>query len=444
MKRNAWPKGAQATARSGVLAAIDLSVSALHAVRAKFETSGDPLARATARCDRLDEQVRALEQLVALLLARLKRVPVRQRPHFTPSERNEILMLMVKMGWTTKQIARRVLVAAETISSWRRALRTTGTEAFIAPRQPINKFNDAVAVVVKTMHAAATHLGKRAEAAQLLHAGLKISASSVWRLKQRRTPTPPKPMPAPKSPAHSPVTASSSDAVRKPPQRVTAKRANHVWHIDSTVVTVRHTPVANILAPACWPMAWHVVVVVDHFTRGFVGFGVFKKAPTGAQVARVLKRAAVDAGTAPAHIISDRGAPFMSSDYDEWCAQNKVRQRYGAIGQHGSIAVVERFIRTLKREHLRRLLIPRALVASIRDYQRWYNEHRPHSFLGGLTPDEKQRGQPYPISRRRFEPRANYPIDQADTHVVRADLELHVEHLNGHRHLPLFTLRAAA
>ena len=48
-------------------------------------------------------------------------------------------------------------------------------------------------------------------------------------------------------------------------------------------------------------------------------------------------------------------------------------------------------------------------------------------------------------------PRHNAPvvagplhIDQADTHVVRADLELHVEHLNGHRHLPLFTLRAAA
>lgn len=202
-----------------------------------------------------------------------------------------------------------------------------------------------------------------------------------------------------------------------------------------------------MLAPAVWPMAWHIVVVVDHFTRGFVGFGVFPKAPTGAQVARVLKHAAVDAGTAPAHIISDRGAPFMSSDYDEWCTENKVRQRYGAIGQHGSIAVVERFIKTLKREHLRRVLIPlrrRDLVASIADYQRWYNQHRPHTFLGGLTPDEKRRAQPHPISRRRFEPRANYPIDENDEHVVRADLELHVEHPNGHRHLPIFTLRAAA
>ena len=310
------------------------------------------------------------------------------------------------------------------------------------------------------MHAAATHLGKRAEAAQLLHAGLKISASSVWRLKRRKTATQPEPTPAPKSPDPTPEQASTPKAPQKPPQRVTARHANHVWHVDSTMITVRHTPIANILAPACWPMTWHVVVVVDHFTRAFVGFGVFKKPPTGAHVTRVLKRAALDAGTAPAHIISDRGAPFMSSDYDEWCTQNKVRQRYGAIGQHGSIAVVERFIKTLKREHLRRVLVPlshRELVASIADYQRWYNLHRPHTFNDGLTPDEKRRAAPHPISLRRIEPRERYlpgdqllqcgkryPIDQTDTHVVRADLVLHVEHFNGHRHLPIFTLRAAA
>ena len=445
MKRNAWPKGTRTLARIAVLAAIDIGVSALHTVRARFEVSGDPLARATAKCDRLDEQVRALEKVIALLLARLGRVPIPRRPHYTRDERNDIVTLQATMGWTTKQTARRVLVAAETISNWRRALRTKGTEAFIAPRQPINKFGDAVAHVVKTVHAAAPWLGKRAEAAHLLRAGLKISASSVWRLKQREPPTQPEPTQAPKSPASASEHASTAEAPQKPPQRVTAKRANHVWHIDSTAITLRHTPIANMLAAACWPMTWHVVVVVDHFSRAFVGFGVFKRAPTGAQVVRVLKRAAVDAGTAPAHIISDRGAPFMSSDYDAWCTQNKVRQRYGAIGQHGSIAVVERFIKTFKREHLRRLLIPlspRALVASIRDYQRWYNLHRPHSFLGGLTPDEKRRDQP--ISRRRFEPRANYPIDQNDALVVRADLEPCVEHFNGHRHLPIITLRAAA
>jgi transposase InsO family protein len=195
---------------------------------------------------------------------------------------------------------------------------------------------------------AATHLGKRAEAAQLQHAGLKVSASSVWSLNQRKTPTQAKrtPAPAPKSSEPAPEPAPTPKAPQKPPQRVTAKRANHVWHVDSTVITVRHTPIANIIAPARWPMTWHVVVVVDHFTRAFVGFGVFKKAPTGARVVRVLKHAAVDAGTAPrAHHQRPR-APFMSSDYDEWCTQNKVRQRYGAIGQHGSIAVVERFIKT--------------------------------------------------------------------------------------------------
>ena len=104
-------------------------------------------------------------------------------------------------------------------------------------------------------------------------------------------------------------------------------------------------------------------------------------------------------------------------------------------------------VKTLKREHLRRVLVPlshRELVASIADYQRWYNLHRPHTFNDGLTPDEKRRAAPHPISLRRIEPRERYPIDPNDSHVVRAELELHVEHFKGHRHLPIFTLRAAA
>lgn len=275
MKRNTWPKGSKSVARVGLFAAIDLGVSALHIVRARFESSGDPLACATARCDRLDEQVRALEKVVALLRARLERVPVQRRPHYTPEERNEIVTLMTTMGWTTKQIARRVLLSSETISKWKRQLRTVGTEAFIAPRQPINTFSDAVAHVVKTMHAAATHLGKRTQAAELLHASLKISASTVWRLKQRKTPTQPVPRRAPTSTAPMAEMGSTAKATQKPPQRVTARR-----HVDSTVITVRHTPVANILAPACWPMTWHVVVVVDHhFTRGFVGSACSRRPP---------------------------------------------------------------------------------------------------------------------------------------------------------------------
>jgi hypothetical protein len=64
----------------------------------------------------------------------------------------------------------------------------------------------------------------------------------------------------------------------------------------------------------------------------------------------------------------------------------------GAIGKQGSIAVVERFIKTLKLEGLRMLavvpLLRRALQRELSLYGQWYNEARPHTTLAGATPEE--------------------------------------------------------
>jgi hypothetical protein len=41
-----------------------------------------------------------------------------------------------------------------------------------------------------------------------------------------------------------------------------------------------------------------------------------------------------------------------------WCKRKGIRPRFGAVGKYGSIAVVERFIRTLKDECTRRIVVP--------------------------------------------------------------------------------------
>ena len=67
------------------------------------------------------------------------------------------------------------------------------------------------------------------------------------------------------------------------------------------------------------------------------------------------------------------------------------RPRYGAIGQHGSIAVVERVILTIKcllsglpYVPYRREAFLKELTASVE----WCNQSRPHTWLGGRTPNE--------------------------------------------------------
>jgi hypothetical protein len=75
----------------------------------------------------------------------------------------------------------------------------------------------------------------------------------------------------------------------------------------------------------------------------------------------------------------------------------------------------------------------------------WYNEYRPHSWLGGATPHEMY----FQIARARdgprLETRANWPLDEEI--MLRdpkgAAVELVVTPLEGRPHLPLVELKAA-
>ena len=89
-----------------------------------------------------------------------------------------------------------------------------------------------------------------------------------------------------------------------------------------------------------------------------------------------------------------------------------IRPRFGAVGQHGSIAVVERFIQTVKVECTRRLLVSfraKTFRQELLWFAVWYNQHRPHTKLGGGTPDEICFSQRSVNQSPRFEPRALWP-----------------------------------
>ena len=86
--------------------------------------------------------------------------------------------------------------------------------------------------------------------------------------------------------------------------------------------------------------------------------------------------------------------------------------RYGAVGRHGSVAVVERVIGTLKREGLRHIKVPFRGADFCREVAllvEWYNEHRPHTGLAGATPNETYEGLRPGNRRPRIEPRPGWP-----------------------------------
>jgi hypothetical protein len=63
----------------------------------------------------------------------------------------------------------------------------------------------------------------------------------------------------------------------------------------------------------------------------------------------MLGRAVAAAGKAPRHIVCDQGRQSRCDGFKRWCRRKGIKPpRYGAIGKHGSLAVIERLILTLK------------------------------------------------------------------------------------------------
>ena len=93
----------------------------------------------------------------------------------------------------------------------------------------------------------------------------------------------------------------------------------------------------------------------------------------------------------PKYTVSDQGTEF-GEEYLEWCDDHDVGARIGAVGRHGSIAVIERFIRSMKDECFRRTIVPlglRRFRDELSSYVVWFNQQRPHTALGGRTPEER-------------------------------------------------------
>ena len=65
-----------------------------------------------------------------------------------------------------------------------------------------------------------------------------------------------------------------------------------------------------------------------------------------------------NAGANPKYIICDKGQQFWCDAFKGWCDRQGITPRFGAVGQHGSIALIERFILTFKNACIRGVLVP--------------------------------------------------------------------------------------
>jgi transposase InsO family protein len=422
--------------------AISLAHYALVYTRGWAANGSNDRVRLTAKADQLEQEVALDREEIRIKDTRMAAIPPARRPHYQPTERLAILELRAARGWSQAQTAEVFQVTEATIASWSKRLDEQGPDALLLTSEPVNKFPDFVRYVVQRLQTLCPRLGKVKIAQILARAGLHLGATTIARIRTAR-PIPP--------------TTRSVDT-KPSTRRVTAKHPNHVWHVDLTTVPTAAGFWASWLPfalPQCWPFCWWLAVVLDHFSRRVIGFARFKTQPTSEQLRQFLARVLTRVGRVPKHLVTDCGTQFCCDAFKSWCRRLGIRQRFGAVGKRGSIAVIERSIGTLKRDCARLLafvpLCRRSFHHELQLFVNWYNSERPHMTLQGATPDEIYFGRRPACRRPRFEPRAGWPRASpcARPRVLvkgqpGAQLELHVEFVAHRRNLPLVRVTRAA
>ena len=89
------------------------------------------------------------------------------------------MSLRAAEGWTATQTSKEFLLTAPTVASWTRRLDENGPGALVRTPEPVNRFPDFVALLVRKLKTALPSMGKVRIAQVLARAGLVLSASTV-------------------------------------------------------------------------------------------------------------------------------------------------------------------------------------------------------------------------------------------------------------------------
>jgi transposase InsO family protein len=345
-----------------------LVVSARWAARSR----GLSLERACARSEagrvaQLEARVMVLEDAVAFRDARLEAMARRlgeERPRrpYPLVDRLRLLWLIEYYQIPKRRVKETFGVARSSVHRWLKAFQKGKDGGRRGATEPFNKTPREIAQLIWDIFAWNPMWGRHRMAMTLWALGVFISATTVRDILLR-----------PRPQASTPVPAQEKEAGK--PRQIIARCPNHVWSVDP----------ARVWRWGVWP-TW-VLVAIDHFSRAAMAV-VPLEGPNAGWVIDALEQAFLRHGP-PKHLISDQEGIFTGEVFAKLLRDWDIKHRLGAVGKHGSIAVTERLIWTLKREWLARVVLIRGLdhlSQLLADFEVYYNQHRCHQRLQGATP----------------------------------------------------------
>jgi transposase InsO family protein len=131
-----------------------------------------------------------------------------------------------------------------------------------------------------------------------------------------------------------------------------------------------------------------ILNVVDEFSRELLAVRVGRSI-TSQEVIEVLEYLSLKRGMA-AYIRSDNGPEFIAGAIKEWLSKHGIRSIFINPGSPWENSYIESFHGKLRDECLNQEIFSSVEQAGIvlENWQEEYNNYRPHSSLGGLSPSE--------------------------------------------------------
>ena len=160
-------------------------------------------------------------------------------------------------------------------------------------------------------------------------------------------------------------------------QNFTASRPNEIWVSDITYFNLDQRK-------------YYICVILDLYSRKIIACKISKRNST-TLTKSAFKYAYCNRQPEEGLIFhSDNGSNYVSHSFYAFLRECGVKQSFSRTNQPHDNAVSESFFRSMKSEELYRYKYKseRELVLSVGKYVDFYNQERPHTYLGYMTPNK--------------------------------------------------------
>jgi transposase InsO family protein len=289
-------------------------------------------------------------------LALLRLLPMNDR-----DKDAEILALRHQIMVLERQLhGERVLVRPETVLRWHRDLIAHRHARSFRPHQAgrPRTIRSIRRLVLRLAHENTTW-GYRRIHGELLVLGVKVAASTIWEILK-------------------------DAGVEPTPERTSSTWAAFLRSQGHAIIAADFLETTTLTGARLY-----VLTVIDHATRRIriLGATAHPTAAWVAQTARNLVMDLEDAGCPVKYMIRDRDGKYPDL-FDTILADAGIDVVLTGVRIPRMNAIMERWVRTCRRELLDRTLIlnQRHLLHALREYEAFYNEHRPHQGITNARP----------------------------------------------------------